>query len=80
MWDRVAEELPRFFTYYNMVFFLKAMFTTFLLSLIGCVLGSHASGPKALQRVNQPRNLRSTHLNTCSRFYRRYGCARLIAR
>ncbi len=40
MWDRIVEELPRFFTYYNMVFFIKAMFTTFLLSLIGCVLGS----------------------------------------
>jgi polar amino acid transport system permease protein len=39
MFSRVVEEFPRFFTYYNIVFFLQAMVTTFLLSAIGCVIG-----------------------------------------
>jgi polar amino acid transport system permease protein len=39
MFSRIAEEAPRFFTYYNMVFFLKAMFATFVLSLVGCSIG-----------------------------------------
>ena len=57
MWDRVAEELPRFFTYYNVVFFLKAMFTTFLLSLIGCVLGSILGGLLAVIKMTKSRLL-----------------------
>jgi polar amino acid transport system permease protein len=40
MWNRIVEEIPAFFTYYNTIFLLKAMLTTLLLSLIGCVLGS----------------------------------------
>jgi polar amino acid transport system permease protein len=57
MWDRVAEELPRFFTYYNMVFFLKAMFTTFLLSLIGCVLGSVFGGLLSVVKLTRSKLL-----------------------
>ena len=57
MWDRVVEELPRFFTYYNMVFFIKAMFTTFLLSLIGCVLGSVFGGILAVVKLTRSKLL-----------------------
>ena len=53
MWERIAEELPRFFTYYNVIFFLKAMFTTFLLSLIGCVLGSIMGGVLAVIKITR---------------------------
>ena len=53
MWERIVEELPRFFTYYNVVFFLKAMFTTFLLSLIGCVLGSIFGGVLAVIKITK---------------------------
>ena len=57
MWDRIAEELPRFFTYYNVVFFLKAMFTTFLLSLIGCVLGTIMGGLLAVVKITKSKLL-----------------------
>jgi polar amino acid transport system permease protein len=53
MWERVVEEFPRFFTYYNLVFLLKAMFTTFLLSLIGCVLGTLLGGTLAVIKVTR---------------------------
>lgn len=53
MWDRIAEELPRFFTYYNVVFFLKAMLTTFLLSLVGCLLGSIMGGVLAVIKITK---------------------------
>lgn len=39
MWQRIVEEAPDFFTYYNMVFLLKALLTTFLLSAVGCLIG-----------------------------------------
>jgi polar amino acid transport system permease protein len=39
MLDRIVEEAPRFFTYYNMVFILKAMGVTLLLTALGCVTG-----------------------------------------
>jgi polar amino acid transport system permease protein len=39
MLDRILEEAPRFFTYYNMIFVLKAMGTTLLLTALGCVTG-----------------------------------------
>ena len=42
MWDRIIEEAPRFFSYYNGVFLLGAMLATFLLSAVGCVIGSVA--------------------------------------
>ena len=57
MWDRLAEELPRFFTYYNVVFFLKAMFTTFLLSLVGCMLGTIFGGLLAVIKITKSRFL-----------------------
>lgn len=39
MLDRIIEEAPRFFTYYNLIFLGGALLTTFLLTAIGCVLG-----------------------------------------
>ena len=39
MLDRIIQEAPRFFTYYNMIFILKAMGTTLLLTALGCVTG-----------------------------------------
>ena len=39
MLDRILEEAPRFFTYYNMIFVLKAMGTTLLLTALGCITG-----------------------------------------
>jgi len=53
MWERIAEELPRFFTYYNVIFLLKAMFTTFLLSMIGCLLGSIMGGVLAILKLTK---------------------------
>ena len=39
MWQQILEEGPRFFSYYNLLFFAKALGTTFALSAIGCVAG-----------------------------------------
>ena len=39
MLERIIEEAPRFFTYYNAIFILKAMGTTLLLTALGCVTG-----------------------------------------
>jgi len=40
MLETLLNEIPRFFTYYNIVFLLKALFATFLLSALGCIIGS----------------------------------------
>ena len=37
--DRIIEELPRFFTYWNIIFILKGMLVTLILSIIGCLIG-----------------------------------------
>ena len=37
--DRLIQELPSFFSIWNIIFLLKAMGVTFLLSLIGCLVG-----------------------------------------
>jgi polar amino acid transport system permease protein len=39
MFDQILQELPRFFSYYNLLFFAKALGVTFALSAIGCVVG-----------------------------------------
>ncbi|MGJ7533824.1 MULTISPECIES: amino acid ABC transporter permease [Variovorax] len=39
MLDQIIQELPRFFSYYNLLFFAKALGVTFALSAIGCVVG-----------------------------------------
>ena len=37
--DRILEELPSFFSIWNIAFLFKAMSITFLLSVIGCLVG-----------------------------------------
>lgn len=39
MLAQIMEELPRFLSYYNLLFFAKALGVTFALSAIGCVVG-----------------------------------------
>ncbi len=39
MWQRIVEDAPAFFTYYNIIFLLQALLATFLLSAIGCIFG-----------------------------------------
>jgi len=39
MGAQIADELPRFFGYYNLIFFAKALGVTFALSSIGCIVG-----------------------------------------
>ncbi len=39
MWERLVEEAPSFFSYYNVIFLLKAALATVALSAIGCLLG-----------------------------------------
>ena len=39
MWQRILEEAPDFFTYYNLIFLGEALLATFLLSAIGCLIG-----------------------------------------
>ncbi|PDQ19729.1 amino acid ABC transporter [Mesorhizobium sanjuanii] len=39
MWDRIVQEAPDFFTYYNAIFVLQAMGRTLGLTVIGCVTG-----------------------------------------
>jgi polar amino acid transport system permease protein len=40
MLNTLLDEIPTFFTYYNVLFLLKALLATFLLSALGCVIGS----------------------------------------
>ncbi len=39
MLERLVEEAPRFFSYYNLLFLGKALLATFALSAVGCVVG-----------------------------------------
>ena len=39
MLEQIIDRAPQFFGYYNLLFLLQALLTTFLLSLGGCVLG-----------------------------------------
>ena len=39
MWQRLIEEAPAFFGYYNLIFLAEAAFATFALSAVGCILG-----------------------------------------
>ena len=39
MLQQIIDAAPRFFGYYNVLFLLQALAATFLLSLVGCVLG-----------------------------------------
>lgn len=55
MWERLFEEAPRFFTYYNMIFLGQAAFTTIALSAVGCILGVTFGGLLALLRMSPGR-------------------------
>ena len=37
--ERIINEIPNFFTYWNIIFLLKAMGVTLLLTLFGCIFG-----------------------------------------
>ena len=37
--ERLIEEIPSFFTIWNIIFLAKAMGVTFLLTAIGCLVG-----------------------------------------
>ena len=39
MFDRLLEEVPLFFTYYNMLFLAQALGRTLVMTLIGCTVG-----------------------------------------
>lgn len=52
MWSQISEELPRFFGYYNMIFFAKALGVTFALSAVGCIFGFTAGFMLAIVRMS----------------------------
>lgn len=39
MWDRLVDEAPRFFNYYNLIFLGQAALRTLTMTFIGCVTG-----------------------------------------
>lgn len=47
------EQLPRFLTYYNILFLVQAMGATLALSIVGCVVGSLFGLPLAVVRRTQ---------------------------
>jgi polar amino acid transport system permease protein len=50
MFQQIIDAAPRFFDYYNVVFLLQALLATFLLSLVGCVLGFALGGRRTCSR------------------------------
>jgi polar amino acid transport system permease protein len=57
MWDSLLEEIPRFFTYYNGIFLLKAAGATIALSAVGCVVGFAIGFFLAIIRITRERGL-----------------------
>lgn len=57
MWQRIIEEAPEFFTYYNLIFLFKALLATFLLSAVGCIVGLFAGFLLAISRRSSARSL-----------------------
>lgn len=57
MWSQIAEELPRFFGYHNLIFFAKALGSTFALSVVGCVVGFSAGFVLATLRMSKRASL-----------------------
>ncbi|MEM8854868.1 MAG: amino acid ABC transporter permease [Pseudomonadota bacterium] len=49
--DRILSELPEFFSYYNVIFLLKAAGTTIALSAIGCIFGGLIGAGIAVARL-----------------------------
>ena len=50
MLDRLMEEAPRFFNYYNLIFIGQAMLSTLAMTVIGCGVGFLAGLPIAVLR------------------------------
>lgn len=50
MLDRIIEEAPRFFNYYNVIFIVQAMANTLLMTVIGCGVGFVVGLPIAVLR------------------------------
>ena len=48
--ERLIEEIPNFFTIWNVIFLAKAMGVTFLLTAIGCIVGFSVGGLLAIFR------------------------------
>ena len=69
----LLNEMPRFFTYYNMKFLLGAAATTVLLSAGGCLLGASLGFCLAMIRVTRGRMLLPARLVSISfiEFFRR---------
>lgn len=57
MWAQILEEAPSFFGYYNIVFLLQAMATTFALSAVGCLVGLLVGFALAVTRQTETRLL-----------------------
>ena len=57
MWDRIIDEAPRFFTYWNLRFLLEAAGVTLALSLTGCVFGAALGLVMAVTRTTTSRAL-----------------------
>ena len=55
MLDSLRDEIPRFFTYYNLLLLLQGLAMTLLLSLVGVAAGSVMGGALALCRVGAGR-------------------------
>ncbi len=53
----LLEEVPRFFTYYNLVLLLEGLAATFVLSVAGVAGGSVVGGSLALARIGTARTL-----------------------
>lgn len=67
MMDRLIEEIPRFFSYYNLIFLGKAALTTLFLSAVGCGLGMLAGFVFAFARL--PFDLSVKPLSFIAAFY-----------
>jgi polar amino acid transport system permease protein len=69
----LLDEIPRFFTYYNLKFLLGAAATTILLSAGGCILGASLGFFLAIIRVTRSRVLLPARLAAISyiEFFRR---------
>jgi len=57
MWDSLLQEIPRFFTYYNGIFLLKAAGATIALSAVGCIIGFAIGLLMAIIRITRERSL-----------------------
>jgi len=57
MLEQIVDAAPKFFGFYNVMFLLQALAATFLLSLVGCVLGFASGFVLAVTRHTTTRRL-----------------------